>query len=755
MKKYLLLTTVSVLAFGLLFVWADQSTVVNKSANEKLLKEQKAIIPLTIANPQEVSAKKLEKQTHVDKIRKKNTATSDVLNRSVKNIPSEPGLILATGDDCYDPIFVDVGMMGYFTSDSTCGRGNNYDTTCLGSYDDGEDIIYELYNSYGSDLLISIDMYTTATNTGMLITDQCPPGATCIDYGTNSSSGGVTLYSIYIPSGGVFYLMIDSSPLPNCISAFDLNINLEGEILENDFCEYATSIGDGYYEAFTSFATTDGIGTHSINNDIWYCYTAPVSGVATAELCYSDFDTKIAVWDGCTCPPTVELAYNDDSAECGGGSLQSYVTFPIVLGNTYLIQSGAYSFNYGYQVLSVSSEACAPPANDECIDAEFIPGPEPVSGTGTTFCAGSDCTGWNNVWYEIALPYLWNNITIQMCPTTENATYTAVYLVTDCVCSHYIEADSYVWPDTCSGVYDGVTMYFSNVYGGSGSILWPAWIIGASGGIPFDYYVFADSSLTPPPTGDVCIDPFIVTFDTFGTYSDIQYTCDFNDDINYGGEDIVYEMTLDDTYATTISLCNSPNTAYDTYLLLYPDGDCGGTDILNDDDYCVSPSYGVSEMFDTLDAGTYYIVVDGYTGQCDTSVLEITLTPADTAYQYLPGDINMYYGAWPPIVHSLDLNYIVEYFRVNPMAISCLIDGFWASADVNGDCLIMGTDATRFVNYFRSDASLEYCPDYTPAWLTYEDLPPSAPSGWPNCETPPLANNDNIIPQETAMPLLE
>ncbi|MCP4581993.1 MAG: M6 family metalloprotease domain-containing protein [candidate division Zixibacteria bacterium] len=105
-----------------------------------------------------------------------------------------------------------------------------------------------------------------------------------------------------------------------------------------------------------------------------------------------------------------------------------------------------------------------------------------------------------------------------------------------------------------------------------------------------------------------------------------------------------------------------------------------------------------------------------------------------TGYEYLPGDANMYHGGWPPLAIGGDVTFMVSYFRAMPSSQPCLLDGFWCSADANGDCLILGSDVTKMVTYFRGMTSLDYCPDYESAWPTPEDLPGDAPSGWPNCE---------------------
>ncbi|MCP4583860.1 MAG: exo-alpha-sialidase [candidate division Zixibacteria bacterium] len=114
-------------------------------------------------------------------------------------------------------------------------------------------------------------------------------------------------------------------------------------------------------------------------------------------------------------------------------------------------------------------------------------------------------------------------------------------------------------------------------------------------------------------------------------------------------------------------------------------------------------------------------------------VYSARITPS-ISLEYLPGDVNMANGAWPPLVIGGDVTYLVNYFRSLPSSQACLLDGFWCSADANGDCLIIGSDVTRLVNYFRGLSDINYCPDYEPAWPTPDDLPEDAPQDWPNCE---------------------
>ena len=116
-------------------------------------------------------------------------------------------------------------------------------------------------------------------------------------------------------------------------------------------------------------------------------------------------------------------------------------------------------------------------------------------------------------------------------------------------------------------------------------------------------------------------------------------------------------------------------------------------------------------------------------------------------YEYLPGDVNMSVYTWPPAYLSGDVTYLVNYFRGLPSSVPCKMYNpiaatpdpgpcFFASADVNGSCTLVGADVTKLVNVFRGLTTPASCSSYVPCWPTPGDLPPTAPAGWPNCEVP-------------------
>ncbi|MCP4582003.1 MAG: carboxypeptidase regulatory-like domain-containing protein [candidate division Zixibacteria bacterium] len=149
------------------------------------------------------------------------------------------------------------------------------------------------------------------------------------------------------------------------------------------------------------------------------------------------------------------------------------------------------------------------------------------------------------------------------------------------------------------------------------------------------------------------------------------------------------------------------------------------TSIVGDTVSCLSG--GVNELGDSSSVFTFEDIPLTLTEHfCQLAITD--------GYPYLPGDVNMFNGAWPPVIIGGDVTYLVNYFRLLPSSQPCLLDGFWASADANGDCLVIGSDVTRLVNFFRSLGEIVYCPDYTPLWPSPDDIPTIAPINWPNCD---------------------
>ncbi|MGE3164899.1 MAG: PKD domain-containing protein [Planctomycetota bacterium] len=92
------------------------------------------------------------------------------------------------------------------------------------------------------------------------------------------------------------------------------------------------------------FCDPGPFGTDTIFNDLWFSWTANCDAPMVLTTCnQADFDTRLAVYAGVTCPVdlTTVVACNDDGVGCA--NFTSELTFNAVNGTTYLIQVGGFS----------------------------------------------------------------------------------------------------------------------------------------------------------------------------------------------------------------------------------------------------------------------------------------------------------------------------------------------------------------------------------------------------------------------------
>lgn len=139
--------------------------------------------------------------------------------------------------------------------------------------------------------------------------------------------------------------------------AFCLGLPLDGSescspIPSNDACADALPIHQGNTFFDTTGATTDGpvlqecdtpLGDGQIHRDIWFGYVAPCSGLLTARLCESSFDTKVAIYETLQCPTSGVAAACDDDGCAELDAQQSQTQLLVSQGAEYKIRVGGYT----------------------------------------------------------------------------------------------------------------------------------------------------------------------------------------------------------------------------------------------------------------------------------------------------------------------------------------------------------------------------------------------------------------------------
>jgi hypothetical protein len=203
----------------------------------------------------------------------------------------------------------------------------------------------------------------------------------CAWYWETSSDGNGAACSSQVPT-----------PLPGDDMAFCTNVLIApcpgppGP--DNDDCGNCEAIsGEGLFSFDNTNASTDGpedilcdkFGSQQVDNDVWYCWTAPCDGTVVVETCsLTAVDTKIAAYDGTSCPPGAALDCNDDTC-----SLQSHIEFTATSGNSYLIRIGTFPGASGGtgQFSITCGGGPGGPANDDCGNCEALSVPGSVSAT--------------------------------------------------------------------------------------------------------------------------------------------------------------------------------------------------------------------------------------------------------------------------------------------------------------------------------------------------------------------------------------
>lgn len=177
------------------------------------------------------------------------------------------------GNDCSDPIPVDLSTLPFTEyGQTTCGRGDDYEDTCMGYYDGGEDIIYEVNVPTAGYYQVSVDPHGS-TYAGIGIGTACPLADSCVTTVGNSSSSAPFSTQCAFLDPGTYYVMVDTWPSPECIPSFDLTI---------DTCVPTYCSASGNCDEFISNVTIGDINNSS-ECDQYADYTAMSTVVEVGE----------------------------------------------------------------------------------------------------------------------------------------------------------------------------------------------------------------------------------------------------------------------------------------------------------------------------------------------------------------------------------------------------------------------------------------------------------------------------------------
>jgi len=401
----------------------------------------------------------------------------------------------------------------------------------------------------------------------------------------------------------------------------------------NDNRESAKAVGNVTNLAFdTTEATIDGPEICMRSRNIWYCYAATCTGSATVSLCGSSYDTKLAIYDGCSSTPTLDniLRCNDDF--CG---MQSEATFPVTAGNKYLIEVAGFNTNaFGEGVMNITCDGMViPPSNDNWYLAHSVGNVSDLAFDTTiaTFDGPGVCMISPNIWYCYTAPHTCR-ITVSLCGS-EFDTMLAVYNgcssptlgnLIGCNDDNSCGYQSELALDVVAGNQYLIEVggYETDEDSGQGVIS-----IGCESEPPYE--LLNDNCVDAISIGNVTNLPF----DTNDAQFDGPGHC-------MTSQNIWYCYTAPSTCDVTVSLCGSE---YDTKLAIYNGCGCYPTSIKMiecNDDFCGQQS---EITFAAIAGNQYLIEIGGWTGtDKGQGVLNIScdgeppLLPNDDCYNAKP-----------------------------------------------------------------------------------------------------------------------
>ena len=191
-------------------------------------------------------------------------------------------------------------------------------------------------------------------------------------------------------------------------------------ICAGDRCDNATPVGEGSFAFDNSNSGVDGPSDCDSNmaNDMWFAYTATISGDATIETCGTAGtldDSVLIVYDGAACPVAGDPCLASDDDGCSSPNFSSTVSMPVTAGSTYYVQVGGWNGALGSSDLTISVTI----PGDVCEDAIVIgPGTTPVDNSAQVADGPSDCDSnmANDMWYSYTATET-GDATIETCGT--------------------------------------------------------------------------------------------------------------------------------------------------------------------------------------------------------------------------------------------------------------------------------------------------------------------------------------------------
>jgi len=376
----------------------------------------------------------------------------------------------------------------------------------------------------------------------------------------------------------------------------------------NDSCSGAITLSSGVTNSLnTANATSTGDPTPNCGSGagkgVWFKVTPVANGTVSVTTCGSGFDTVLAIYSG-SCGSLTSVTCDDDGG-CGGNT--SLTTFSGIAGTTYYLLAGGYSGASGNLKIAAILPTPPAPSNDICSGAIALANGGSAAmntayatstGDPTPSCGSSVGKG---VWYKVT-PTSSGTVTLNTC----GSSYDTVLAIYSGSCG---SLSAVTCNDDDSSCGSGSTASQVTFTGNAGTTYYI--FIGGYYGVSGNLQIFAQWSVSPPPSNDQCSGAVTLTSGVTNSLNTAYATSTSDPTPSCGssvGKGVWYKVTPTASGSVTVSTCGS---SYDTVLAIYS-GSCGSlTSVTCDDDSGCGGNTSLTTFSGTAGT-TYYILAGGY-----------------------------------------------------------------------------------------------------------------------------------------------
>ena len=259
----------------------------------------------------------------------------------------------AGGEDCSTATLIPA--LPFTDTGDTCGALDDYNESCPFLPTGGRDLVYRI--TPATDLVLDIDLCTSDFDTKVYVySGGCPgtPGSALI--GCNDDFCGVNNWrsklTVPVTAGVETYIVIDGYGAADC-GSYEVSIG-EFVAVPSDVCDTAETITIPFSGVISNVGATDDYNescpfTETGGRDVVRRFIPTEDETLEVELCASDYDTKVYVYEGsCPAPGSsigpagsgTAIACDDDT--CGENGFRSFLTVDVVAGQEYFLVIDAW-----------------------------------------------------------------------------------------------------------------------------------------------------------------------------------------------------------------------------------------------------------------------------------------------------------------------------------------------------------------------------------------------------------------------------